>query len=119
MPTKSKPIPISVLEVLKHEWRAADQAYSSFDGVFNDKDDRGRRTNPSYYHIGVGKKVETNFDVFSHAEASNLVKDGAFASLAKVQDDKSVTINEHAQHAMTDFCSEVYSAWQKYQRRLA
>jgi len=30
-----------------------------------------------------------------------------------------VTINEHAQHALTDFFSEVYSAWKKYQGRIA
>ena len=119
MPAKSKTIPNSVLDVLKNEWQAADPAYSAFDQVFNDKTDKqSRKAHPSYYYIREGKEVETNLDVLSHAEALKLVNDGAFASLAKVQDDKSVTINEHAQHAMIDFCSEVYSAWHRYQRRL-
>jgi hypothetical protein len=118
MAKKSKPIPASVLSVLKHEWQPADPNYSSFDGQFNE-DDKGRKSEPSYYHISPGKKVETDFDVFSHAEASKLAEEGVFARLAKVQNNGTVTINEHAQHALSDFCSEVYSAWKKYQHRLA
>lgn len=114
-----KAIPASVLAVLKHRWKDADPRCSSFEFVFNDKDDRRRRSDPSYYHIRPGKKVETDFDVLTHDEAAQLVKDGAFGSLAKMQDGGGVVINEHAQHALTDFCSEVYSAWSKYQRRIA
>jgi hypothetical protein len=119
MPPQGEAIPASVLAVLKHRWKGADPHYSSFESVFNDKDNKGRRSDPSYYHISAGKKVETNFDVLSHTEAVKLVREGAFGSLAKVQDNNAVTINEHAQHAMTDFFSEVYSAWEKYQRRIA
>src|SRR5690348_10326838 len=104
--TQNKTIPASVLALLKHKWQEADLAYSSFDLVFNDTNDRGRRSNTSYYHIRPGKKVETDFDVLTHDEAIQLVMEGAFGSLAKRQDDGTVTINEHAQHALTDFCSE-------------
>lgn len=108
-----------VLAVLKHRWTEPDPRYSSFEAVFNDNDDRGRRSDPSYYHIHVGKEVQTDLDVLSHAEATLLVAQGVFGPLAKAQTGGMVTINEHAQHAFTDFCSEVYGAWAKYQRRIA
>jgi hypothetical protein len=117
--TQTRVIPASILAILTHRWQEADSRYSSFASVFNDKDDKGRRSHPSYYHIRPGKKVEIDFDVLANEEAAELVKEGAFGSLAKVQKDGTVTINEHAQHALTDFCSEVYSAWEKYQKRIA
>jgi hypothetical protein len=30
----------------------------------------------------------------------------------------AIAINEHEQHALCDFCSEVYDAWEKLQTRL-
>ena len=46
--SQTKAIPASVLAILKHRWKEADPRYSPFSSVFNDKDDRGRRTDPSY-----------------------------------------------------------------------
>lgn len=110
-------IPASVLAVLKHKW-VVTEGYSAFDSVFNDREDEERRRDPSYYHIRTGKKIDFAFDQFTHAEAKSLVMEGVFGALA-VSRDGGVVINEHAQHALTDFCSEVYAAWGKYQRRLA
>lgn len=107
----TKAIPASVLALLKHQWKEADPRYSAFDSVFTDANDRTRQSDPSYYHIRPGEEIEHDGDVFTHVEATELVKEGVFSCLAKVQQDGgSVTINEHAQHALTDFCSEVYSA---------
>lgn len=114
-----KTIPDSVLNLLKHRWREADSDYASFDALFNDPIDPERRTDPSYYHIRPGKEIETDFDTISHAEAMQLVNEGVFGTLAKVYEDDTVTINEHAQHALVDFCAEVYSAWVKYQQRIS
>jgi hypothetical protein len=47
---------------------------------------------------------------------------GVFGRMAHVKDGRhgrQVVINEHALHALQDFCSEVYDAWAKYQIRLA
>ncbi|MER9793435.1 hypothetical protein [Mesorhizobium sp. M0213] len=109
-------IPKSVLEVLGHEWKV-DEGYSAFDAVFNDREDQGRRSSPSFYHIATGKEVETDFDIFSHKEAKKLAAEHVFGSMAAVRD-SGVTINEHAQHAFEDFCHEVYGAWAKYREKL-
>lgn len=116
---KAKAIPASIFAILKVRWKEADPNYSSFDANFNGDSNRERRIDPSYYHLRPGKKIDLpDFDVLTHAEAMELVREGAFGSLAKVREGGAVAINEHAQHALTDFCSEVYSAWGKYQRRL-
>lgn len=119
MPKTPKPIPSGVLNLLKHVWREADEDYSSFDAVFNDLEDKERRSDPSYYHIRPGKEVDSDFDSISHADAVKLAEQRVFGALAKMHENKVVAINEHAQHALTDFCSEVYSAWKKYQQRIA
>lgn len=113
-----KAIPASVLAILKHCWKEADPNYSSFDAVFNGRADKGRRDDPSYYHIRPGAKRETEFDVFDHTEAVRLVHEEVFGTMAEVQDGGRVVVNEHVQHALTDFCGEVYSAWEKYLRRI-
>jgi hypothetical protein len=112
-----KEIPTSVLRLLKHQWKPGDSD-SSFDSVFNDAQDKKRRKRPSYYHIRQGRKIENEFDVFTYEEACQLVREGSFGPLAVLRDE-NVTINEHAQHAMADFCSEVYSAWAKYKHRIS
>ena len=109
-------IPESVLTILESKWKPH-PGYSAFDSVFGDNEDRQRRIDPSYCHISVGKEIEYDIDVFTHAEAKDLVKDGVFGSLA-VSRETEVSINEHAQNALTDFCSEVYAAWEKYNHRI-
>ena len=113
-------IPGSVLELLRQKLKEADPKYSPFESIFSnwfEEDDR--KTYPSYYSIPAGKKVEWDFENFSHAEALALIDSGAFGNVAMAYGPtKHVSINEHAAHAMQDFLQETYSAWNKYRRRL-
>ena len=110
------PIPASVLALLRHRWKLPD-GYSAFESVFT-RNERGRQTDPSYYMIAKGKEVEdTDWDCMSHREAVALVREGVFGETAEDQGSR-VAINEHAEHAMQDFCREVYGAWAKYRDRL-
>lgn len=111
-----KAIPNSVLNVLKAVWKRS-EGYSSFESVFNSERDE-RRRKPSYYSISKGKEIEyENWDVLTHKEAVELVRDNVFDALA-IENAEDVVINEHAQHAFTDFCSEVYDSWHKFRNRL-
>lgn len=108
------PIPKSILHLLSEPWRVEGE-YSHFDAVFAKEK---RRIDPSYYVIHVGTKVETDMDTFSHDDAMALAADDAFGTNARTRESGNVVINEHAQHALVDFCSDVYAAWKKYQDRL-
>lgn len=117
-----KPIPASVLAILQNRWKEADPSHSAFDAAFNDADARERRerrSDPSHYLIPPDRPFDAAVDALTRAEAVSLVRGGVFGPLAKVCDNGVVAINEHAQHALVDFCSEVYAAWDKYERRIA
>ena len=107
-------IPTSVLNLLRQEWKIDD--HSTFEDNF--REDIQRQNKPSYYNIWVGRKVENDFDVFSHLEAKFLVDQNVFGPLA-TSDSKGVILNEHAQHALSDFLSEAYTAWKRFEERLA
>jgi hypothetical protein len=104
-------IPKSVRNLLGYRWREGD---NTFERVFRSDPDR----QPSNYHIRTGQMVETDADTLSHAEVKALVEEGVFGHLAAVHP-RGVSINKHAQHALTDFLGEVYGAWRIYQERLA
>jgi hypothetical protein len=109
-------IPDSVLNLLRKRWRLP-EGYSAFD-IFNDPQQPDRQRDPSFYFIRTGQNVaDLDFDVFSHAEAAAMINDEAFGHTA-AQTSEWVALNEHAQHAMQDFCSEVYEAWAKFEERI-
>ena len=108
-----EPIPNSVLNVLKNNWKPSSDKYSSFESVFNDLEDETRRRDPGYYHIYFGDHIEHDFQVLSYDEAEKLQQEAVFGGLA-IKGKNAITINEHARHAFTDFCGDVYAAWEKY-----
>ena len=107
-------IPASVQQLLNQQWEIKD--HSTFEDIF--REDAQRREYPSYYHIRTGQEVETELDVFSYVEAKALVEENVFGNLA-ISNSGGLSINEHAQHALSDFLSEVYAAWKRYEERLA
>jgi hypothetical protein len=110
-------IPDSVLALLKKRWRLPD-GYSAFESTFDDPIEPDRRRDPSYYHLRVDSEVtDPDWQNLSHSEAVALIKDGVFGASA-LQEELGVALNEHADHAMQDFCSEVYEAWAKFQERM-
>jgi hypothetical protein len=111
------PIPSSVLELLKYRWKLLG-GYSAFERVFKGPDDADRKTRPSYYTFRRGKEIETNLSALSHKEAKSLLEEGVFGELAIMRENEAIAINEHAQHALTDFCSEVCASWAKYLSRI-
>lgn len=103
MTTKTRrPIPKSVFAVLDKTWRDADTGYRAFDPIFNE---RGRARDPSYYFSAWSTG-------FSDAELARMAKEGVFKGAMH-------GYNEHAIHAMHDFCNDVYQAWGVCQERLA
>ncbi|PWS37791.1 hypothetical protein DFH01_00265 [Falsiroseomonas bella] len=55
----------------------------------------------------------------THAEADALLKAGVLPGLAKPRENGGLWLNEHAAHALSDFGSDVYAAWEKLRGRLA
>jgi hypothetical protein len=51
------------------------------------------------------------------SEARALIDDGVIAN-DWVGTRAAIAITEHEQHALCDFCSEVYAAWERFQTRL-
>ena len=74
---------------------------------------RERAASPCFYVIRQG---HGSTDV-THDEAKALHREGAFGRHSH-DDGTSVVVNEHALHALTDFCREVAGAWLAYQGRL-
>jgi hypothetical protein len=106
-----KTIPKSVLKMLEQQWKPT-EGHSAFDTSM-----QRRPTDPSYYH--VRNDVEVSMVSLTYDEAKKLDAEGALGDFVKDHGNgKSVAVNEHAVHALMDFCSEVYDAWNKYQDRL-
>lgn len=55
---------------------------------------------------------------FTHAEIAVLSRAGILDGLCRVSD-QSISLNEHASHALADFCRETYEAWGRCQERLS
>jgi hypothetical protein len=134
-----RPIPDSVLKLLRHRWKVAEPDYSAFQSVFDPPfepfgDDpeaeqrdrhaalvRNRRLDPSCYYTPIDgpRSIEAIAGfIFTHPEAVALICDAVFGTAAEDEGSR-IVINEHAQHALEDFCQEVYGAWAKYLDRLA
>jgi len=117
MEDKIKPIPASVRDLLQHRW---DQGGWKAHTIFLNADD-DRKQRPSNYFIQPGDKAMQNGPMFgppfSYKDAEKLIEDGVFGSTAGVGT-KNIWINEHSQHAFTDFMCEVYKAWTDYQQKL-
>jgi hypothetical protein len=107
-------IPVSVLALLKDPWVTSKM--SAFEGTFQPNgSERERIYEPAHYfvhheHIGAN-------DV-TYAEASRLLAENVFGSMA-VRDGETIIINEHAKHALDDFCRATAAAWAVYRERLA
>jgi hypothetical protein len=99
-PMKLKTIPQSVLNLLALEPRSTVR-------VGPDHPSR-------YVHRPDSPKAVNNG--LKHAEVRALVADGVLINDWRGHGD-AIAINEHEheQHALCDFCSEVYGAWDKYQ----
>ena len=108
-------IPEAVLGLLRHQWLEPDRD-SAFEFVF--RRDPGRQRRPSYYFIRKGSAADPDGPGFSYEEALALISEGAFGRVAQDRD-TDVCINEHAAHALNDFCRDVYGAWATYRKRLA
>lgn len=115
-----KPIPKSLLNLLADVWKPATEANGrAFDQVFEQQD---RRRDPSFYFNYEGSRK--GFDAYlSFKESAALIRDGVFcpplaALYTATSGERQTSTNEHAQHAVIDFCEEVYAAWQTLQNRL-
>ena len=111
-PMKLKSIPRSLIDLLGQRWQAP-SSYSSFHSNFSDND-RDRQARPSRYIHRPDTSRYVNG--LKHAEVRALVADGVLTNDWRGHGD-AIAINEHQQHALCDFCSEVYDAWDKFQAR--
>ena len=116
-------IPKSVLALLRHPWKDDEPDYSAFESVFIGLADEGsqyrrqRQIDPSYYFISQSGAPVHVADV-TYAEADALHREQAFGDFSR-NTGGHVTVNEHAMHALNDFCRAVYVAWRTYRERLA
>jgi hypothetical protein len=115
-----KAIPKSLLDMLAQEWSGADpEEGSAFESVYAYED---RARDPSFYFASEGEPSASAMLRFD--EVTGLLRDGVLTSVtAEVRCRPSGTrytaTNEHAQHAIFDFCQAVYAAWDQLQQRLA
>jgi hypothetical protein len=116
-------IPKSVLALLRHHWKDDEPDYSAFESIFFGEADEGsqyrrqRQIDPSYYFISQRSDAPGIADV-TYAEAAALHREQAWGGFSR-STEGHVTVNEHAMHALHDFCRAVYVAWRTYQERLA
>lgn len=108
------PIPPALLKLLEQAWRV-EQGYQAWDAAWN-RNAGERQRDPSGYVLRKGS-AEPN--PITHAEAAALLEAGFLAGLAKPMEGGGLWLNEHAAHAISDFGSDVYAAWQKLRQRLA
>jgi len=109
---KNSQIPASVLSLLAQRWRD-DPRYSAFEGQFQDLERGG---DPSWYHYYSSDRTGGG-NCLSHAEVSSLIHDSVFEGVCR-RGENTLSVNEHAQHALVDFLGEVYRAWDKFQDRV-
>ena len=115
-----KPIPKSLLNLLAEPWQGGTNASgSTFECVFEDED---RARQPSFYFTYEASR-SPSADMLQFSEVNALIRGGVFSpSLAAVfiaaNGKRQTSTNEHAQHAIIDFCEAVYAAWHILQNRL-
>lgn len=105
----TQPIPVQVLQLLKQAWQRPN-GVSEFEAGFT-------ATKPSaerYVHVDQRDNPDS---AFRHDEIDDLVASGVFEGLVTAIGG-GVAVNVHAEHALADFCSEVYEAWDRLQDRL-
>jgi hypothetical protein len=102
MTMKLKTIPQSVLNVLGVRWGTDGRHYE--------------RRSPRYLYRHDDSPNRIN-NGLKHSEVRALVADGVLANDWRGDGD-AIAILEHEQHALCDFCSEVYDAWGRLQGRL-
>ncbi|RVI45672.1 hypothetical protein [Sinorhizobium meliloti] len=105
------PIPAAVLKLLEHPWMT--DGYFPFRSVWSQSEDRRRR--PSYYFHRKGRDIPEM--VFTYEELAAIMRTGLLGGVARSCSGQ-ICINEHAQHALEDFCREVYGSWRMLQSRI-
>jgi hypothetical protein len=118
-----KTIPRSLLDMLAQEWSPADpeieESGGAFGSIFADRD---RARDPSFYFASEGESEASSMLQFD--EVAGLLRDGVLTSAAaavryRPSGARYAVTNEHAQHAIYDFCQAVYAGWDQLQQRLA
>lgn len=116
----AKPIPKGLLSLLAEPWQPASDATGSAFHVAFDEDDR--RYDPSFYFAHEASRSQ-NGDMLQFAEVTALIRDkvltASHAAIVKpLSGPRQTVTNEHAQHAVLDFCEACYAAWETLQHRL-
>jgi hypothetical protein len=112
-------IPPAILKMLGDNECRPTEGHSLFDQVWGDEANghhRERQRDPSFSYFLKRDLAENNNGV-SGKEVEALSGLAMFKGLIDAQPEH-FAFNEHAQHALTDFCSEVYDAYRKLQERL-
>jgi hypothetical protein len=109
-----KAIPKSLLDLLALEWKPATQG--AFESIFAE---RGHE--PSFYFASEGEPPA--IDMLCFNEVTALIGDGVLTDVTgavrrRPSGHRYTATNEHAQHAIYDFCETVYAAWSQLQQRL-
>lgn len=105
----TQPIPAAVLRLLVQAWQRTN-GVSEFEAGFS----VARPSNERYVHAAKSDNPES---AFTFAEVEDLHASGIFDGLSHGTE-CLVAVNVHAEHALADFCSEVYEAWDRLQDRL-
>lgn len=105
----TQPIPGAVLRLLVQAWQRTN-GISEFEAGFS----AGQPSAERYVHAAKSDNPES---AFSFVEIEDLLSSGIFDGLSHGSD-CLVAVNVHAEHALADFCSEVYEAWDRLQDRL-
>ncbi|MSX01596.1 MAG: hypothetical protein F2813_00370 [Actinobacteria bacterium] len=104
-------IPAALRDLMGQEWKR-EVGHSMFAGRYEKAG-----ADPSYYHHRHDDTEVGLTASFSTPEIAALMRDGVLDGLAR-ENEHGLTVNEHAEHAMTDFMSDVYQAWDKLNKRL-
>ena len=119
MVSKPEPIPESVQVLLRNTWKHPDSlGFSVFRSNFEGKENAERRRDPSYYHIRLAEPDEPGIASISGKEALDLHAERVYGALSTSQN-TTVSVNEHAHHALLEFCEQVSKAWSDYRDRVA
>lgn len=112
------PIPSAVLELLRQRWKPTEEGYSSFESQWNERENsKERQSRPSFYIYQKSTGDSANgFQALKLAEVKALAKLDAFAPMI-LEKSESYAVNEHLEHAIADFCSQVYDAFDQLQQR--
>lgn len=99
--------------MLEQQWRTPD-GYYSFEAVWSNGNDRQRY--PSFYHY-YNRSMDEDNNGLRGKEVEQLADLPQFAGLI-FHNSNGLGINEHAQHALVEFCEKVYELYGELQTRL-